>query len=434
MPDLSTRNARKRLKARSAPYWQKLAVGRALGYMATAGSRRAGRWQVRLAAGGTSSGYRFRALGAADDLPHVPADGEDVLTYQDALAAAAAWDPWAPDDGSDEPTGPLDTVADVMAAYLAWADEHRKSAASMRTEAKAHILPELGEVPVAKLTAARIRAWHEALAKKPARIRSAKDGEQRTKPKPRTDEEKRARRATANRILTILKAALNRAWTEEQITCEPVWKRVTPFRNVERSRARYLDPEEIKRLLNAIDEPQFRDLVAGAVYTGARYQELARLHVEDVHLDSGSVVIRTSKAGKARAVYLNDEAVSLFESLTAGRAPSDHVFLKPDATPWGKSQTRDRLLAACKAAEIDPPITFHGLRHSYASLYLMAGGGLADLAKQLGHATTAMVQRHYGHLADSWRAERARQFAPSLGIEPGNVRQLGKRTRTKGRR
>ena len=118
------------------------------------------------------------------------------------------------------------------------------------------------------------------------------------------------------------------------------------------------------------------------------------------------------------------ESVSLFESLTAGRASGDLVFHKHDGTPWGRSQTGKRLSRACKAAKIDPPITFHGFRHCYASLYLMAGGGLPDLAKQLGHATTAMVERHYGHLSDTWRAEQAKQFAPSLGLEPSNVRRM----------
>jgi len=48
----------------------------------------------------------------------------------------------------------------------------------------------------------------------------------------------------------------------------------------------------------------------------------------------------------------------------------------------------------------------------------MSGGSLVALAKQLGHTTTRMVEKHYGHLAESWRAEEARKYAPSLGIIP----------------
>jgi hypothetical protein len=75
---------------------------------------------------------------------------------------------------------------------------------------------------------------------------------------------------------------------------------------------------------------------------------------------------------------------------------------------------------ACAAANLEP-IGFHQLRHTYASLYLMNGGSLVALAKQLGHTTTRMVEKHYGHLADSWRAAEARKHAPALGIESGTV-------------
>lgn len=199
---------------------------------------------------------------------------------------------------------------------------------------------------------------------------------------------------------------------------------------MERSRARYLEAVEIERLLNAIDERDFRVLVAGAIYTGARYQELARLLVEDVNFDSGAILIRQTKTDTPRSVFLNDEGEALFESLTAGREGSERVFTRRGA-PWGKSEQQQRMRTACKSARIKPSLTFHGLRHSYASLYLMGGGGLPDLAKQLGHSTTRMVERHYGHLADAWRAERARDYAPSLGLGRGKVRRLSRTATTR---
>lgn len=51
----------------------------------------------------------------------------------------------------------------------------------------------------------------------------------------------------------------------------------------------------------------------------------------------------------------------------------------------------------------------------------MSGGSLVALAKQLGHTTTRMVEKHYGHLAESWRAEEARKHAPSLDLEPATM-------------
>jgi integrase len=51
------------------------------------------------------------------------------------------------------------------------------------------------------------------------------------------------------------------------------------------------------------------------------------------------------------------------------------------------------------ATGIIPPINFHGLRHTWASLAVMNGMPLLVVAKNLGHSDTRMVEKHYGHLA-----------------------------------
>jgi integrase len=43
-------------------------------------------------------------------------------------------------------------------------------------------------------------------------------------------------------------------------------------------------------------------------------------------------------------------------------------------------------------------ITMYGMRHSFASNYLIAGISDVKVARWLGHADTRMVHRHYGHL------------------------------------
>ncbi len=292
----------------------------------------------------------------------------------------------------------------------------------LRYVMEAHVMPTLGEVPVDRLTANRIRRWHEALADKPAHVRTSKHSRKRQVRHAKTADEKRARKVTANRSLTALKAALHRRWLGNRRVVGP-WSEVAPFRDVDRSRDRYLDTDEAQRLVNAC-EPDFRALVQGAVYTGQRYGELARLRVADVNLDACAVAVRESKSGKPRYVFLNDEALAFFEAQAAGCGGDETLFRRADGEPWGHGHQHKRMKAACERAGIDPPIGFHGFRHGYASSYLMNGGGLPDLAKQLGHTSTRMVEEHYGHLADAWRAERARQFAPTLGVKPGKVRRM----------
>ena len=56
---------------------------------------------------------------------------------------------------------------------------------------------------------------------------------------------------------------------------------------------------------------------------------------------------------------------------------------------------------ACRRAKIDPPISIHGLRHTYASSRDHEWVPLLIVAKNLGHTDTRMIEAHYGHLAPS---------------------------------
>jgi site-specific recombinase XerD len=74
--------------------------------------------------------------------------------------------------------------------------------------------------------------------------------------------------------------------------------------------------------------------------------------------------------------------------------------------------------AACVAATINPPANFHCLRHTYASHTIMNGAPLMVVAKNLGHADTRMVEKHYGHLAQSLITDAIRAAAPGSGSRP----------------
>src|SRR6266536_5910218 len=108
--------------------------------------------------------------------------------------------------------------------------------------------------------------------------------------------------------------------------------------------------------------------------------------------------------------------------LCAGRAGHDSMFQTAAGEPWKKSHQNRPMADACERAKISPPIGFHGLRHTYASLAVMNGAPLLVLAKNLGHTDTRMVERHYGHLAPSYITDAIRAAAPRFGaIEPSNV-------------
>jgi integrase len=73
-------------------------------------------------------------------------------------------------------------------------------------------------------------------------------------------------------------------------------------------------------------------------------------------------------------------------------------------------------------ANIEPPATFHIMRHSYAKALAMRGVPMGVIATQLGHSDTRMTEKHYAHLAPSYVADTIRAALPDLGGgDKGNV-------------
>jgi integrase len=425
-PKLDTRSARAKLKPRREPYWCSIAPGRSIGYRRL--GPEGGTWITKLRVAG--SGRWTHALGPADDALEV---GCDVLTFAQAQERAREWfaqqerKAIEPEEGAEgsEPAGPF-SVENAIHNYLAWLKAHRKptTAREFRYMAEAHILPALGKIEVTKLSTGRLRTWHEELAAAPARLRTKRGKDQRYRELADDPEATRARKATANRVLTVLKAALNKAVEDRKIASDDAWRLVRPFRGVDAARVRYLQTDECRRLLNACPE-DFRSIVRGALLTGSRYGELGRAEVGDFSRDARALQVREAKSGKARWVPLDDEAVNFLGAITAGRPAGDSLCARSDGGRWGKSHQRRPLLEACKAARIEPAIGFHILRHTWASHRVMAGMPLLAVAQVLGHADTRMVEKHYGHLAPSWIHEAVRKTALGLGPhDAGSVAQL----------
>jgi len=249
-----------------------------------------------------------------------------------------------------------------------------------------------------------------------------KSGTERKLPAFKTAEDeadhRRRRQDSANRILTMLKASLNYAFDNGKTMSNAAWsgKRVRPFEAVSKERVQYLQLDEMTRLINAA-APGFRELVQGALYTGARYGDLAAMDIGDFNVDAHMVMSGNSKGGKPHPVYLSASGVKFFERITQGQPRRAPMFPHPDGGRWVKSKQTRPMNAALDAARIETPISFHGLRHTYASQAVMAGVPLVVVAQNLGHTDTRMVEKHYGHMATSWVREQV-QAMPALE-DPG---------------
>lgn len=208
-----------------------------------------------------------------------------------------------------------------------------------------------------------------------------------------------------NRYLAWLRHALNVAIRDGKLSNNPV-RKLSMYREYSGS-TRYLTVEEEQALCAAIG-PTYAPWIRLAILTGLRRSEQFGLQWADVDLVHGLVTLRHTKAGSVQHTPLNAEAKYLLERLHVV-AEARTIATPALRSPWifpseNPSQPIDpcnfyrrRYLKAVKDARLEG-VTWHTLRHTFASRLAMSGVGEYDIASCLRHAGTSLVRR-YAHLS-----------------------------------
>lgn len=404
---IETRSNRLSLAVRDDPYYTKIGDNLSLGYRRKVKGN--GTWQARV---GAYPNYTKHTLAEADDF--IESNGDSILTFYQAQEKARIYA-----DEFNRPTRATGKPISVEVAaehYMEWFRENRKSIQDTERTINAHILPTFGRSLVMDLTALEIKRWHEKLASAPPRRRTKIGAKQNYGAKAATSNAKRSRKSTANRVLTVFKAILNKAFEDGLVPDDKEWRKVKPFKQVDEPIVRFLTVPESTRLINVCPQ-DFRLLVQAALLTGCRYGELTRILANHVNLSTMMVYISPEgKTGKGRHVPLSAEGLEFFEQQTAGKTGLEYVFTRRDGSPWAKNHQSRLMKTACEQAKIDPPIGFHELRHTYASLLAQAGADLLTISKLLGHADTRITSRHYAHLCDKTLATAVQTLLPSFNV------------------
>ena len=413
---LETRTARLKLPPAGKPYWTRSGKeGVHLGYRRRKpyGRDVNGSWLARRSAG---DGYETEVFAEADDFSE--ADGNAILTYQQAIAKLGT-------QLSALQRRARYTIKNAVDDYVAYLRLNHETAKEAEGVLKHYVLrffdPDRAISDLTREDFARWPAW--AMANPPAGRRK-KRAAREVVSADEVSERERRRKERVNRVLNNVLACFNRAYADDRVPSDMAWSRLKRFKGTDRARKRWLDIAGCQRLMNA-SSAEFRKIVQAALLTGARWSELRQMRAADYDHGSGTVLVAKSKSGAARHVYLTKEGKAAFAEWTAGLENQALIFTRADGEPWGSHDQHRPMHAACEIARIVPPVGFHALRHSYASILVKKGVSLPIVAEALGHSGTRMVERHYGHLAPSHIAATIRQKLPRFGVEiGGKVRSL----------
>jgi integrase len=161
---------------------------------------------------------------------------------------------------------------------------------------------------------------------------------------------------------------------------------------------------------------------ATALYTGMRMGEMWGLRWTDCDLDRGLLTVRRSyrmapKSGKPRAVPINPALLPILRQWRNDCPASDEALAFPTARGFMRQKDRDYGFKDALAGAKCHAIGFHGLRHTFASHFMMSGGNILTLQKLLGHSSVAVTMK-YAHLApDFMRDEIGRlRFERPLAV------------------
>jgi len=305
-------------------------------------------------------------------------DARGWLALQQAEIIKGAWLP----PGADEKPRPRLTLADYAEDWLDHRDLKERTREHYRDLLDRQILPKLGKLPLASITADDVRSWYAALGKDTPTLRAHAYG--------------------------LLRTMMGTAASDGKIAANPcVIRGAGTARRVKKIRPATL--EELETLTAAMPEHQ-RLMVLLASWCALRFGELTELRRKDIDLENGVVrveraVVRTddgfqvttpkSEAGVRDVAIPPHLLPAVAEHLDRFVVDDDDALLFP-AKQGGHLAPASlyRSFYPAREAAGRPDLRWHDLRHSGAVLAAATGATLAELMARLGHSTPQAAMRY----------------------------------------
>lgn len=375
---IDSKTKRDKLAPRREPYWARVAPGAHLGFRKL--PEGAGTWIAKYR-DPHSKKRQYRAIGAVTE-------GKPDAFYR-AREIAEEW--FTQRQHGAAGGGPY-TVEAACRAYATAC--HNKSAARGRKAdqilARTVFGDKVARIEVDRLRREDLEAWRRRVAEKPTTVGGPRGPLKGT---PRAA-------STVNREIAVLRAALNLAHKDGRVASDIAWRAaLEPTPNADGRRDIYLDRKARRALVGAAQD-DLRPLIEALCLLPLRPGAMAALDARDYNSKTKTLRIGKDKAGADRRVVLPPQAAALFDGLVKGKLPGAPLFTRADGKRWNSHDWKRPVKAAVDAAGLPAAAVSYSLRHSTITDLVTSGLDLLTVA-QISGTSVAMIEKHYGHLAQA---------------------------------
>jgi site-specific recombinase XerD len=200
-------------------------------------------------------------------------------------------------------------------------------------------------------------------------------------------EEQKASHSYANQAISAIKFLCNDTLNQGKVIDNlPRPKKENKLPNV-------LSFEDVKRILDALNNEKHRTLLFLIYSAGLRVGEVVRLKIQDIDSSRMLIHVEQGKGRKDRYTLLSEIALTQLRKYYSLYKPEVWLFPGQDKREFLTERTVERVFEkACSLAKINKKATVHTLRHSFATHLLEGGTDLRFIQELLGHSSSKTTE------------------------------------------
>ena len=278
-----------------------------------------------------------------------------------------------------------------------------------------HIKPNIGNIPLEKLTTMDLQKFYRKLLTK-GRVERIESKEQ----------PKGLSAKTVRNINQVISSAMDLAVAQKVIPANPTNACELP--KVEHQEMQIIPAEQLQAFLDEARATGVYEMYYIELATGLRRGELLGLKWQDIDWKNGIIKVRRQVArvdgqiveaplktkNSYRAVTISQQAIEVLKEQKR-KTNDTYVFPSPNGGPISPDSVNNMLKRVLERAGI-PKVRFHDLRHTFATIALQNGIDIKTVSGMLGHFSAGFTLDTYAHVTTSAQKEAAQTMGNILSL------------------